>query len=105
MKRHVHADQDPGTDSQAEPHALVMRVSDTDGELTPWGKECLQIQHAEHLHAIFGNRIFLLDNADLPKAEAFHKDFDNLVMRNGLVCWGAAGVGTRINSSRLILPS
>jgi hypothetical protein len=73
LKRHVHTDQDPGADTQAEPHALVMRVSDTDGESAPRDKERLQIQHAEHLHAVFGNSVFLLKHADLAKAEAFHQ--------------------------------
>jgi hypothetical protein len=50
-----------------------------------WNKERLQIQHAEHLHAVFGNSVFLLKHADLAKAEAFHQHFDNLVMGRRLV--------------------
>jgi hypothetical protein len=62
VKRHIHADEDTGANNQAKPHAFVMRVSDTDSESSPWDKERLQIQHAEHLHLhpVFGNGVFLL---------------------------------------------
>ena len=86
MKRHVHADEDKGADGQAKPHALVMSVSDTDGESAPWDKNRLQIQHAEYLHSVFGNGEFLPNHANLSKAEALHQRVYNLVVGYGWKC-------------------
>jgi hypothetical protein len=35
-------------------------------------EERFQIEDPEHLHTVLGNGVFLLNHADLPKAEAFH---------------------------------
>jgi hypothetical protein len=39
---------------------------------------CFEIKHAEHLHAIRRDSVFLLDNSDVTKAEGF-KSLGNLV--------------------------
>ena len=56
----------PLSNGHRQPHALVMAVADADGEpaAVHFRRE---IQGAEHLHSVWGDRIFVVNDADVPK--------------------------------------
>jgi hypothetical protein len=64
----------------------------------------VQVQDSEHLHAVFGDGVFIPNNGDVPKPECLDQDLDHLTMRN----WPVAvpgGVRTTADCSLAILPA
>jgi hypothetical protein len=65
-----------------EAHTSVVAVADADRKPAA-GHPGIQIQHAEHLHAVFAHGIFLLHHANMAEAESFDQCLHDLDVRHG----------------------
>ncbi len=61
-----------------------MRVADTDRKAASFHLGC-EVQHAEHLHSIGRNGIFLGYDSDLSETQGLNQGFDNRMVCNRFV--------------------
>ena len=69
VEGHVVADEHTVADGHRKAHGLVVGVPDADGEVDA-RNAVLKTQHAEHLHAVQGNGLFVPDHVDVPEASS-----------------------------------
>jgi hypothetical protein len=63
-KRHILADQHPDANYGGEAHASVVAVADADRK--PAARHAgVEVEHAEHLHTVLADGVFLGDYADV----------------------------------------
>ena len=101
-ERHILADEHPVAYGHGQAHGFVVGVPDADGKPATVHAG-VEVEHAEHLHAVFGDGVFLLDHADVPEAEGFDQGFDDFVVRNWPVGCGTGRCGYGHSCSRLNL--
>ena len=76
LERHVVANEDAVAYGHREAHRLVVRVADANRE--PAALEGgFEIEDAEHLHAVLGDRVFVAHDGDVPECERFEERLDD----------------------------
>ena len=95
VEGHIGANEHPISASECETHRLVVRVADSDGETASvdFGGE---VENAEHFHAIGRYGVFVVNGADVAKAQCFDQSLYDFVMRYRAVC----GCGRRCRHQR-----
>src|SRR5258708_40160001 len=83
-ERHIAANKDPVSTSEREPHGLVMAVSEPNGEARSVHLG-LEIEHAEHFHAVRRYCVLVVDHADVTESKRLHERLNDFMMRYGLV--------------------
>ena len=81
---------------------LSWAVADADGEPAA-GHAGVEVEHAEHLHAVFADGVFLFDHADVPEPQGFNQGLDDFGVRHGPVSGRAerCGNGGQLLTSQL----
>jgi len=69
-ERHVLADEHSDAHYGGEPHASVVAVADADRKPAA-GHSSVEIDHAEHLHAVLADGVLLLHHAYVAEAQGF----------------------------------
>jgi hypothetical protein len=80
-------------------HALVVGVSQNDGETAPCHLG-FEVENPKGFHAVWRDRVLVVDDTDVAKPERLDQGLHDLMVRDRVVRFVAAGVGTSANSSR-----
>ena len=69
----------------AQAHAFVVAVADADGKPATLHAG-VEVEDAEHLHAVLGNGKLVLDDVNVPEAESFNQGLNDFAVRYRPVC-------------------
>jgi hypothetical protein len=70
------------------PQTLVVSVANTDRKAAAFHPG-VEIEHAEHLHTVFGNGVFLFHDSDVPKSQGLNQSSNDFGMRDRSVSTGS----------------
>jgi hypothetical protein len=99
---HILTDEHPDAYYQGQTHALIVAVTDADRE--PAARHAgVEIEDPEHLHAVFGDGVLLLDNTNMPEPQSLDQGLDNFGVRHGPVSGRTqrCGNGGKLMTSQL----
>jgi len=72
------------SDREGQPHRLVIGIAQADREARI-AVLVIQIERAEHLHAVGRDGVFVANDMDMPESDRFDQRLDHLAIRNRLV--------------------
>ena len=90
------------SDREGQPHRLVIGIAQADREARI-AVLVIQIERAEHLHAVGRDGVFVANDMDMPESERFDQRLDHLNAESACAPWPAAPESSAIHREKFWL--